>query len=294
MSTTDTTETAVATIDEALGDEKHAESPGILDAEVVHDSADSDSGDLAVARDVPAPQAVEEKSTFSLAKARKHTEKLKGAVELSAELFVEAYNGRIWLAYGDLYKGPDGWGRYLDAEIGELRPRLPKAQRLELVAGMKNGAKMSQTAIAATLRMDQKTISNDLRELREAHAAGVGEEVTTETSGLDEKFYQHPRSSSSRHKKFVDRVTDAVNGVYKALGQLSELRAEDEWNAEAPRIAGRHRQDFARLVQELEALAATLDDTEDSEATENDNTYERPEDVSDTDDYDEYAEVGQG
>jgi len=272
------TDTTLATIDDVLNDgtENEVTVTDAVDAEVVSDVTEATAEAPArrtrkskaqrgqeqqgEAREVAAPAPVEEKSSFTRAKAVKHTEKLRGAGEVAAELFVEAYNGRIWLAFGDTYsKGAEGWREYLNAELGEVRPRLPKAQRLELVGSMKSEAKMSQQAIADALGVDQKTVSNDLRELRGAAAEAGEEEGDTETVSLDGSVRTTPRTNNRKQKAFIDRVTGVVDKLDKAVGDLTDLTVEDEWTEEVSRIAGRHRADLARWVATFQGLLSQFD-----------------------------------
>lgn len=271
------TQTTLDTIDAVLEDEQPTEAavePEVVDGEVVSDTAEEATTEAAPAKrtrkskaersaelqNVPAPAPVVEKSEFTRAKATKHTEKLRGSVEVAAELFVEAYTGRIWLALDY-----ETWGEYLNGEIGEVRPRLPKAKRLELVGTMKTEAKMSQSAIAEALGVDQKTVSNDLRELR-AEAAESGEEAPeSESVGQDGKSYTRNTGNGRKPKEFIERVTSAVDKLDKAVGDLTDLTVEDEWREEVSRVAGRHRSDLARWVATFQGLLQQFEEAPDFE-----------------------------
>lgn len=266
-----TTETEVAVVEaDVVDDEVEAdESAGEdVDAEVVSDEVEDDTVEAAEAapkrrgrprknadeatavQNVPAPAPVEEKSSFTRAKATKLVEKLKGSVEASAELFIEAYKGRIWLALDHA-----SWADFLNAELGELRPRLPKAQRLELVASLKTEAKMSQTAIADALGVDQKTVSTDLRELREQ-----GNEAGSQRSvGQDNKEYGGTREGVVRTKSFEKKADEAFGRLDKAIGDLTELTAENEYEEELGRIASKYRSDVGRAMAFLGALRDAFD-----------------------------------
>lgn len=257
------TEATVATIDEVLADgdevqgelvetsesvdEASAESTDTQDAEVVAETTPRRGRGRprrTEAQDAPAAAAVEEKSSFTPAKAKAHTEKITKAVSNAGELFIEAYNGRIWLAYGY-----ESWAQYLDTELGELRPRLPKPERLELVGRMKTEAKMSQGAIATALGVDQKTVSNDLRELRQA-----GQDVPDTSVATDGRELPASRDNSNRRKPLVEKVSSVFDKLDKAFGDLTELAAEDEWDDELGKIANRHRSDVQRMLTQLNAL----------------------------------------
>jgi DNA-binding MarR family transcriptional regulator len=200
---------------------------------------------------VEAPAPVTEKSTFKKAQAKSLTDRIKKQVESAGELFIEAYQGRIWLALDYA-----SWSEYLNGELGDLRPRLPKAQRLELVSSLKKEAKMSQTAIAEALGVDQKTVSNDLKELREA-----GAEVGSSSVGVDgvERSEGEGRGAS-RRKSTVDRVTSVFDKLDKSFGDLTELQAEDDWDESVAAVASRHRADVARMLAQLNQLQAEFNE----------------------------------
>lgn len=254
MSTTDSTTGVVAEIDDVLAEGTEPEAVEITDAvdvEVVSDEVEATpkkrrsrkSGEAAV-QEVPAPEPVEEKSSFKRAQAKRLVDKIKTSVEDNAKLFIEAYNGRIWLALDYT-----SWVDFLNGELGELRPRLPKPQRLELVASLKNEAKMSQTAIAEALGVDQKTISNDLRELREA-----GEEVSESSTGQDGKVYSSQREGTPRPKSFDKMAENAFEKLDKAIGDLTELVGTEEFEANLSRVAAKFRPDAGRAATFLNRL----------------------------------------
>jgi DNA-binding Lrp family transcriptional regulator len=284
MSTTDTTSAVVANIDDALNDEAVAhemvESEDTVDAEVVADVVESDEEAAAKpkrrnrrkaaaaqdeqeveAREVEAPQPTEQKSSLTPAKARKLTEDIKKAATNSTELFIKAWNDRIWLAYPngqfDTSKGAAvAFLEWVKVELAEDRPRLPKAKRLELTASLKNEGRVSQTVIAEILGVDQKTVSNDLRDAEEA-----GTEVTRESVGSDGRTYTRSNGRTGMTKPYADRLDDMVKMAYNALEKLQELRVEDEWDT----VARAYRGDFQRLSAEFGALRDTLTESDDFE-----------------------------
>jgi predicted transcriptional regulator len=127
---------------------------------------------------------------------------------------------------------------------------------------MKSEAKMSQTAIAEALGVDQKTVSNDLRELR----AG-GEEVPTSSVGQDgvERSDGSESRGVSRRKGTVDRATSVFDKLDKLFGELTELRVEDDWDESVAAIAARHRADVARMSAQLNQLQAEFNEAPDFE-----------------------------
>jgi DNA-binding Lrp family transcriptional regulator len=268
--------TTIDTIDAVLaeGDEGHSmvETEDTLTAEVVSDVTETAeetaappkrvrkskaaSGEAAAPREVPAPEPTQVKPTLTLHKAKALTQKIKDAANNSTELFVQAWNDRIWLSYGDQFVTGKGAAldflEWIKVELAEDRPRLPKAKRLELVASIKNEGRVSQSVIAEIVGMDQKTVSNDLRDAEEA-----GTEIDRESVGTDGKTYTRSRGAVGREKSYGDKLDSYVKMVFNGLEKLQELRVEDEWDVEARN----YRADFARLVNEFAALRDTLDDS---------------------------------
>lgn len=260
MSTTEHDTTAVADevqaelVEDDVDTAAEDQDDEVQEAEVVAEAPKrkrAKKAELEVAEAKP----VEEKSAFTPARARALTEKLVKNATTAVELFIEAYNGRIWLAYGY-----ESWQQYLDAELGELRPRLPKPQRLEITSRMKVEAKMSQGAIAAALGVDQKTVSNDLRELRGAEADSASE-VSVGVDGVE----RAAGDRSARRKPYIERVSAVFDKLDKAFGDLTEIAAEEEWEQELGAIANRHRPDVSRFIGQLQGLKDTFNSAPDFE-----------------------------
>lgn len=92
--------------------------------------------------------------------ARRLTDKIRIAVEGVWHLIEEAYTTRAWSALG--YKS---WDDYCTREFGTSRIRLPREERPEVVASLRD-AGLSLRAIASATGADVKTIRGDI--------AGVG------------------------------------------------------------------------------------------------------------------------
>lgn len=242
----------------------------VLEGEVVSDSADNEpEADAPVvknkrnakkattAKAKPGKAVVKkeakpvEKSELTPAQARKLTGQLRSGLEHSIDLFVTAYSKRIWLALGHA-----SWQEYLDAELGDLRVSFPREDRKRMVAQMvQPPSKMSTRAIASALGVDQKTVSNDLAELREE---GVIEVPATRvgTDGVEQPAQRErnvdPEKQAARYVERVTRVFEKLDGF---VGDLTELTADELWEQEAGQIAQRHRADMARLLDSLQAVA---------------------------------------
>jgi DNA-binding transcriptional regulator YhcF (GntR family) len=241
--------------------------PEVLEGEVVNDTADQ-PGEVAGGSEnapEPAPKAKRaakakagakapskavakkeakpvEKSELTPGDARKLTARLRTGLENSIELFVTAYSKRIWLALGHA-----SWQEYLDAELGDLRVSFPREDRKRMVAQMvQPPSKMSTRAIASALGVDQKTVSNDLAELR---AEGVEQSAEKAERTVD------PEKVAA---KFVERVTRVFEKLDGFVGDLTDLSNDDLWEQEAGQIAQRHRADMARLLDSLNRVQSLI------------------------------------
>ncbi|TXS13392.1 hypothetical protein EAO71_35755, partial [Streptomyces sp. ms191] len=111
--------------------------------------------------------------------ARTLTDRIKIAVEGTWLLIQEAYTTRAWAALGY-----GTWDAYCNAEFGTARLRLPRKERQEVVASLRDSG-LSTRAIASATGMDQKTVRNDL--------AASGEDFSSPVLGADGKTYTAPR-----------------------------------------------------------------------------------------------------
>lgn len=117
--------------------------------------------------------------------ARNLTDKIKAGTAALWELIKEAYASRAWASLGYA-----SWDDYCTQEFGTSRIRLPREERREVVASMREQG-MSIRAIASATGNDPKTVHNAIR-------AGVGNSHTSEPSsvtGTDGKTYEGRRTA---------------------------------------------------------------------------------------------------
>jgi len=96
--------------------------------------------------------------------ARALTERIRLAADDLWELIVIAYQSKTWKVLGY-----DTWDDYVGRELGDLKIRLPKEDRREIVATLRDNG-LTLSAISAATGYDRKTVTNDLRE-RAPHLA---------------------------------------------------------------------------------------------------------------------------
>lgn len=108
--------------------------------------------------------------------ARALTDQIKVAVEATWELVKRAYVERAWAVLGY-----DGWDDYCTREFGTSRLRLPREERAEVVASLRESG-LSVRAIAAATGLSRGTIGNEVS--KNGHLA--------EITGTDGKTYTPP------------------------------------------------------------------------------------------------------
>lgn len=99
----------------------------------------------------------EEKSEFTPAKAKAHTEKIKKSATSTFDMIVEAYKGRIWLALDH-----KSWDEYCDKEFEGVPLALPREKKKQAIQALRSEGKMSTRAIAAATGTSQSTVSRNI------------------------------------------------------------------------------------------------------------------------------------
>lgn len=211
----------------------------------------------------------------SLEQARALTDRIKIAVEGTWQLIREAYTSRSWAVLGY-----DTWDAYCTAEFGETRLRLPREERQEVVASLRENG-LSTRAIAAATGMDQKTVRNDL--------AVAGEDFSSPVLGADGKTYaasrQQPEpdllaggdwvqpagpgfeaavtvSPKPKRRPLPEAFTDAGRDLTRAAERLARLSEDDRFaknrettHHQVPELLGA-LDHTVRLVQAMDLPAA--------------------------------------
>jgi hypothetical protein len=88
--------------------------------------------------------------------ARALTDRIRIAVEGTWQLIQEAYTSRAWAVLGY-----DTWDAYCTAEFGKTRLRLPREERQEVVASLRDSG-LSTRAIASATALSEATVRRDL------------------------------------------------------------------------------------------------------------------------------------
>lgn len=102
----------------------------------------------------------------STEQARALTDRIKIAVEGTWQLIREAYTSRTWAVLGY-----STWDAYCTAEFGETRLKLPREERQEVVASLRESG-LSNRAIASATGVSEGSVRNDLKVTAQNYAPG--------------------------------------------------------------------------------------------------------------------------
>lgn len=181
------------------------------------------------------------------------TERMNKSVHDTGSLLAEAYAKRAWVAL-EL----PSWEDYVTSEMGDLRVRLDRAVRQSLVYQMATEAKMTTRAIAPVIGYDQKTVSNDLRQVK--RELGI-ESAPSKVKGLDGKEYEVTPASPRKPRKkapVLDRFSETAQQVYELLDNLAKMTQEEEFEAMGGQVAKAHRSDFAKWIDTIKGLQKAI------------------------------------
>lgn len=133
--------------------------------------------------------------------ARDLTDRIKVTVEGAWVLIKQAYESRAWSALGYL-----SWDDYCTREFGSSRLRLPREERQEVVASLRESG-LSLRAIESATGVSRKTVINDLREQQVVEIPPPAddhepeEEPEQKVIGMDGKSYRAQRERIEEAKQ---------------------------------------------------------------------------------------------
>lgn len=144
--------------------------------------------------------------TVDQQQARALTDRIKVAVEGTWLLIQEAYTSRAWGALGY-----ETWDDYCNAEFGTARLRLPREERQEVVASLRENG-LSLRAIASATGASINTVQADLQ---------VSQiDTPAEITGADGKSYAASRPGASENELLAgaDWVMDEPADLVEMAG----------------------------------------------------------------------------
>ncbi|MEC3953804.1 hypothetical protein VMT65_12260 [Nocardia sp. CDC153] len=205
---------------------------------------------------------------MELSTARELTDQIKAGAEVLWQLIAQAYLDRVWEALGY-----SSWDEYCAQEFGECRVRLPREERREIVASMREIG-LSTRAIAAATGVNFATVSRDLAGVANATRGPVfggdgktypAKEADTEQIPSQKPSPQQPDfgsdqgngSPSPRRRRPIAEAFEAVRyDLLKRAESLARLAADDRFDRNAEQLAQRYRFD---LIQARDAIQAVID-----------------------------------
>lgn len=181
--------------------------------------------------------------------ARALTDRIKVAVEGTWQLIREAYTSRTWAVLGY-----DSWDAYCNTEFGQSRLKLPREERQEVVASLRDSG-LSVRAIASATGSSVGTIAGDLGRCSEVNTSPItGTDGKTYTAGrlaseahawiepgaatedddepIDAELVEEPAPSEppkAKRRPLPEAFTDAGRDYARAAERLARLTEDDRF-----------------------------------------------------------------
>lgn len=178
--------------------------------------------------------------------ARRLTEQIRTAVDATWELVRQAYEGRAWVSLGY-----SSWDDYCTREFGSSRLRLPREERQEVVASLRESG-LSIRAIAAATGTAPNTVQSDLRrQVSQSDTpapAQADDEPTTFTVdpepasivGTDGKQYPARTAEPNpkpRRSPLIDDARNAGWQLRKAIERMERIATDDRFPTNRAEVA---------------------------------------------------------
>ena len=216
--------------------------------------------------------------------ARNLTDKIKAGTAALWELIKEAYASRAWASLGYA-----SWDDYCTREFGTSRIRLPREERQEVVASMREIG-MSVRAIASATGTNRETIRQEVsgdRKLSPAPVTGTdgktyegrrtakiqsgagfygpGEKIEMDTeSTIDidtgEILEEHPipKEDKPRAEAITKQFMAAVADLNRILDRFHKIKTSPNYRNNIDQLTQTHASDIDRAIDELVDLRNTL------------------------------------
>ncbi|MGW4126251.1 hypothetical protein [Nocardia sp. NPDC004711] len=204
--------------------------------------------------------------------ARELTDNIRARVAQVWELVRYAYTGRVWTVLGY-----DSWDTYCAAEFDGAQLRIPREDRAEVVASLRDIG-MSTRAIAAATGLSQPTVSREL-------SSSDSNESPDSVVGLDGRTYQtkpidrqpitadgiessHTETGDSaasprRRRPITDSFDTARGELLTKTNTLVRLTGDDRFDRHAGQLSHRFLADLLRARDALNQVIDRLSDFSD-------------------------------
>jgi hypothetical protein len=214
--------------------------------------------------------------------ARVLTDRIKVGVEAIWELIKQAYTERAWATLGY-----DSWDDYCAREFGTTRLRLPREERAEVVASLRESG-LSLRAIASATQVNEITIRRDLDQVRQNVApepvvAGPdckawctadgcvcpsdGEplidadelaDAPARSIGRDGKSYPQQNPQTPRRRPITDTACNLGLDLAKIAKRINKLAADDRLGQNQEAVARELRPYYGELARAQDRLSDSL------------------------------------
>jgi hypothetical protein len=144
-------------------------------------------------------------ATVDQQQARALTDRIKVAVEGTWLLIQEAYTSRAWAALGY-----DNWDAYCNQEFGTARLRLPREERQEVVASLRESG-LSVRAIASATGAAYNTVLKDVTQI----------ESPASITGADGKSYAASRPAAPTDEELFAGADWVMAGEPEDMGDAA-------------------------------------------------------------------------
>ena len=190
---------------------------------------------------------------FTADEARHITDQLREHLEEDYQLIIDAYQRRAWTALGY-----HTWDDYCSAEFGDIRLKLPREERQDVVRSLRDSG-LSLRAIEAATGVSRHTVINDLRQPEQddpqvvqsappepdpddevVDAEIVDEEPAPhQVTGTDGKTYKITPKPKAEPKRtpLPDLAKDVGWELRRAVEKLERIIDDDRYRANRDAIA---------------------------------------------------------
>lgn len=223
---------------------------------------------------------------MSAPEARTLTDRIKVGVEAVWDLITTAYTERAWAVLG--YQS---WDDYCTREFGTSRLRLPREERQEVVASLRESG-LSIRAIAAATGLGRGTVEREVEEpvpngtpeprlitgtdgktytpkLHEgsSFARGLAEAANDQTVSSDwldtdtADAEVEPQPAAPRRKALTDQARDAGWDLRKAVERLERIAADDRFEGQKEKVTRHLRGHLANAIEVCQDLLDRIETT---------------------------------
>lgn len=198
--------------------------------------------------------------------ARQITDQIKVAVEGAWHLIKRAYETRAWAALGY-----SSWDDYCTREFGTSRLKLPREDRQEIVASLRDSG-LSLRAIEAATGVSRPTIIKDLRDEVVNSSppddldgplpfiADDEPELKQKITGTDGKRYSPPIPKPKPKRGSLNDAAQKAGWEFrKATERLERIVADDRFVGNRQQVASHLRGHLTYAVEAVQGLLDALD-----------------------------------